>query len=352
MGLMNYLTINEQGELFFSGSDAQTEARPVTGEIAQTLLRNLKLTSHFILETQFESEKFIVEAFDHPLVAYKIINSDNKLLIETQHQLVFEADLNKFSLDSFDRICGLTLSQAPFRLTLKAQADLFEKCDEFDDESFTLNGLKVQTPDYYFKNTVIAEPNFWTQVYQSEGQPGWDLGDPALAFQDMLPRLKLPKSRILVLGCGEGHDASLFAQAGHVVTAIDFSAEAIERARKKYGHLDNLQFINEDIFNLPHDWNYSFDVIVEHTCFCAIEPHRRKDLVKLWRRLLHEEGQLMAVFFAFLKRSGPPYGSSEWEIRELLKDSFHFLFWGRWRNSLPQRQGRELFVLAKKSARS
>jgi SAM-dependent methyltransferase len=341
---MDYLTIDEHGELFFADSD---NAIP-DGEIAQTLLRNVKLTSFFTLETTCDGIKYLVEAFDHPLFAYKLSISGKKIFVETQQQLTFEADPKKFSLDPFDRICGLTTSGAPFRMTEKAQSILFDECDEFDDDSFTLNGLKVETPEYYFENSDISEPDFWTSVYNKEGKPGWDLGEPALAFKDMLPRLKLPKCRVLVLGCGEGHDAAFIAEAGHVITAVDFSPEAIRRAKEKYGHMENITFIQQDIFTLPHDWNQSFDVIVEHACFCAVEPSRRKELIKLWRRLLHEEGQVMAIFFAILKRAGPPYGSSEWEIRELLKDSFQFLFWGRWRGSIPKREGRELFVLAKK----
>lgn len=340
---MNILTINEHGELFL----AESEKAIPDGEVAQTLLRNMRLNNSFTLETSFEKTRYLVEAFDHPLFAHKVTARENKIFIETQQQLTFEADLTKFSLDPFDRICGLTTTHAPFRLTEKAQAKLFDACDEFDDDSFTLAGIKVETPEYYFENPNIEDSEFWTGIY-NEGNPGWDLGEPAAAFKDMIQRIKLPKSRILVLGCGAGHDAALFAQAGHVVTAVDFSKAAIDQAKKLYGHLENISFIQQDIFTLPHEWNGTFDVIIEHTCFCAIDPHRRKEMVKLWRRLLHEEGQLMAVFFAMLKRAGPPYGSSEWEIRELLKDSFQFLFWGRWRKSIPRREGRELFVLGKK----
>ncbi|AZZ38020.1 class I SAM-dependent methyltransferase [Bdellovibrio sp. qaytius] len=340
---MNYLTIDERGDLYLDKSET---AVPY-GEIAQELLRNVRLTNNFNLETSFEKTKYLIEAFDHPLFAFRVFAENKKIFIEAQQDLIFEADLKKFSLDPFDRICGLTTSGAPFRLTEKTQSNLFDECDEFDDDSFTLAGIKIDTPEYYFENPNLSDSEFWTDIY-NEGNPGWDLGEPAVAFKDMIQRIKLPKSRILVLGCGAGHDAALFAEAGHVVTAVDFSEGAIKKAKSLYSHLENLTFVQQDIFALPHDWNETFDVIVEHTCFCAIDPDRRKEMVKLWRRLLHEEGQIMGVFFAMLKRAGPPYGSSEWEIRELLKNSFHFLFWGRWRESIPRREGRELFVLAKK----
>lgn len=339
-----FIIIDEHGECFLDNADKKV-AHP---EVITEILKNVRLTDNFNLTTTVNDQTHLIEAFDHPLIAHKVEVADQKILIHAQNDLIFEANPEKFSVDAFDRFCGLTKDGAPFRLTEKAQEKLFQNCDEFDDDSFTLKGLKVQTPSYYFHAPDITKPDYWAKVYDTEGSPGWDLQNPAEAFKDMLPRIKLPKSRVLVLGCGEGHDAALFAQAGHVVTAVDFSPEGIKRGKEKYKHLTNLHFVQEDIFKLPSDWNHSFDLIVEHTCFCAIPPERRKDLVTLWRRLLHEEGQLMAVFFAMLKRAGPPYGSSEWELRELMKPYFQFLFWGRWRNSLPRRQGRELFVLAKK----
>ena len=341
---MKILTINEHGEIFTANAPKPIESL----EICQTILQNTKLTETYRLETHFENENYLIEAFDHPLMVLKLIESDGKIFVETQYQLTFEADINKFSLDPFDRICGMTTRGCPFRLTEKAQDQLFDSCDEFDDESFTLNNLKVETPDYYIDQSAIGDSDFWNEIYKNSPKPNWDIGQAAPVFQDMLPRLKLPKSRILVLGSGEGHDAALFAQAGHVVTAVDFSPEAIRKAKLNYGDLENLNFVQADVFNLPHEWNATFDVIIEHTCFCAIEPHRRKELVKTWRRLLHEEGQLMGLFFSMLKRPGPPYGSSEWEIRELLQHHFQFLFWGRWNKSVEKRQGLELFVLAKK----
>ncbi len=340
----NFLIIDEQGDLFAPNADTKITRT----EIIQTFLKNLILTESFTLETFFNNEKYLVEAFDHPLLAQKIEVRNNKILIETQYQILFEADAAKFSVDFEDRFCGITVSGAPFRLTKKAQEKLFSICDEYDDDSFTLNNIKILTPNYYFEVKEIQTAKYWQDVYATEGKPGWDLQEAAEALKDMIQRVKFPKSRILVLGCGEGHDAALFAQAGHIVTAVDFSAAGILRGREKYKDLANLTFVQENIFNLPQDWNFSFDVIVEHTCFCAISTAQRKNLIAVWRRLLHEEGQLMGVFFSMLKRSGPPYGATEYELRELLKPHFQFLFWGRWRQSLPRRQGKELFVLAKK----
>lgn len=339
-----YVIINEHDEIFLENAEQKLSS----AEKCKQVLTNMRLNDEFVLETTLDEEIYIVEAFDFPIKVHTVSFEDHQLFIHTNFNLKFLADPAEWRVDSDDEFYGLTTSRAPFKLTLKAQTQLFNLCDEYDDESFTVQGMQINTPSYFHKNDDVNSAYFWNQSYKKEISPNWDLNEPAEAFKDMLQRLKFPKSRILVLGCGAGHDAAFFAKVGHVVTAVDFSLEAIELAKSKYGHISNLSFECMDVFNLPQDWNFSFDVIIEHTLFCAIAPEQRKNLVTVWKRLLHEEGQLMSVLFTMFKRSGPPYGATEMEIRSLLQPHFQFLFWGRLRNSIPSRLGKELFVLGKK----
>jgi SAM-dependent methyltransferase len=152
----------------------------------------------------------------------------------------------------------------------------------------------------------------------------------------------------LVMGCGSGHDAAYFARLGHVVTAVDISEEAVQRARANYGDLENLKVLQADAFHLPDEFKARFDLVFEHTCYCAISPERRNELVKVWRRALVPGGDLLGVFFVNEMRSGPPFGGSEWELRERLKADFNFLFWTRWRHSLEKRKSKELVIYAKR----
>ena len=338
-----FIIIDDQGEIYFDN----LETKVSDPHIAKQVLQNLKLEKDFVLTTHIDGEPYIVEAFDFPIIAQTLHVTDQQILIHTDYDLYFEADPQQWSVDQDDQFCGVSRTGTPFRLSKKAQTQLFSLCKRYDDDSFTVGKNKILTPPYYGRLPAINTSQFWSEIYQQQ-EPAWDLNEPAEAFKDMLPRLKLPKSRILVLGCGYGHDAALFAQAGHVVTAVDFSADALKVARSKYSHLTSLTFEQMDIFDAPHDWNFSFDLIIEHTLFCAIDPMKRNNLVTLWKRLLHEEGQLMGVFFSMFKRFDPPYGATEAELRALLIPHFQFLFWGRLRNSVPRRLGKELFILGKK----
>jgi hypothetical protein len=112
--------------------------------------------------------------------------------------------------------------------------------------------------------------------------------------------------------------------------------------------MSNLQFLQADVFKLGPEHDKAYDLIFEHTLYCAIDPVRRSELVKNWWKWLAQNGTFLGVFFTMTKPAGPPFGASEWEIRERLRRHYRFLFWARWRKSIPSRQGKELFVYASK----
>lgn len=337
-----FLQIDEEG------FPVLNELRVQDPELGAEVLSQLHFADNGAFVSQCGGVAVIVEAFDEPYVASQISLDSEQWSINLPYDLKYTFSLESLSLDEWDRFHGKTDSEIPFVMSRKAQATFFNLLEEFDDESISFNGETYEIPSYFPLKKEITQGDFWDQVYHDEGNPGWNLGQPAEALKDMLPRLKLPKSRVLVLGCGEGHDAALFAQAGHVVTGVDFSKEGLQRAQQQYGDLPGLSFVHEDIFKLDPRFHRAFDIVFEHTCYCAIPPERRRDLVKTWKQCLHEQGQLMGVFFTMYKKQGPPYGGSEWELRERLKSSFQFVFWGRWQKSIPSRQGKELFVLAQR----
>jgi hypothetical protein len=48
------------------------------------------------------------------------------------------------------------------------------------------------------------------------------------------------------------------------------------------------------------------------------------------------------------KRQGPPFGGSEWELKQRLKNNFKPLIWQRFKNSIKGRWGKELVIFAQK----
>ncbi|WP_255094263.1 methyltransferase domain-containing protein [Synechococcus sp. J7-Johnson] len=126
-------------------------------------------------------------------------------------------------------------------------------------------------------------PNAWDQRYL-DGRDGWDLGRAAPPLQHFLhehPLAPQPPGRVLVPGCGRGHDARLLASLGFTVTGIDISAEALREARRLDQPAASCQWLQVDALDpmALHKEGLaagSMIGVVEHTCFCAIDPSLRE----------------------------------------------------------------------------
>ncbi len=341
-----YLAIDEEGYFVF---DQQRVQDP---EVGRPLLENLTMHEDGNrCFTSLKGEQAWIEAFDEPLIVRHVSAGGGEHgVMDLPYGLQMRLPYAGLCVDEWDRFHGLSQRNIPFVFSRQAQVEFFELLDEFDDDSVTIKGRKFPTPRWLNPAPEVNGEKFWTDLYQNK-QDGWELGRESVVLPTVLPQLKLSRQRVLVLGCGRGHDAAYLAQQGHVVTAVDFSPEAIAAAKQKYSGLENLKMLQADAFALPPEFAERFDLVFEHTMYCAIAPERRKDLIKIWRRCLAPHGQVLGVFFAMEKRTGPPFGGSEWELRERLKDHFELLFWTRWRHSLEARKAKELVVFGRKSAR-
>ena len=345
------LVIDEDGYPIGPNSDpndTKNPEAPLQAKLGSEALQNLGIASNGAFVTKVNGQQALVEAFNEPLVAKSVSpTSKEAWKLQLPHSVEKFFELKTLCVDEWDRFHGLTTENVPFVLSEKAQDQLFNLVDSFDDDSLTYQGRHYPLEAWLEAKEPVDQNLFWSELYNKQAAK-WDLAKPAPVLVDLLPRLKIPKARVLVLGCGAGHDAAFFAEQGHLVTAVDFSAEALAQAKNNYSHFKNLKFEQYDIFKLPIAWQGQFDLVFEHTCYCAINPNRRNELIKVWRQMLAPQGFLMGVFFTMHKRQGPPFGGSEWEVRKRLQNYFHFLFWGRWRNSVEDRAGKELAVYAQK----
>jgi hypothetical protein len=323
------------------------ELRVSDSEAGRAWMQNLAMDDRGRAWTTIETEKILIEAFDEPYVALDVEKHSDSWSIAVPYGHREDFDPKSLTLDEWDRFHGRTSRGVPFVFSRPAQARFFNLVEEFEDDAITIDGERIETRPWLTDNADATENAWWTNIYRTE-EPRWDLGEPSHVLPTLVPRLKLQKLRVLVPGAGSGNDAAWFAERGHIVTALDFSEEAVARARTKYAHLPNLTVLQADVFDLPSSMNSSFDLVFEHTLYCAVAPSRRTDLVKVWRRVLTEQGHLMGVFFTMDKPFGPPYGGSEWEIRARLNKSFKPLYWTRLRDSRERRLGHELFVYAQK----
>jgi len=184
--------------------------------------------------------------------------------------------------------------------------------------------------------------DFWEMRYQS-GTTHWDLGIAAPAFVDLLASPQaLPPGQTAVLGCGRGHDALLFAQKGFEVLGFDFAPSAIAEAQSNAAQLGSTaQFQQRDIFTLGDTFAQDFDYVVEHTCFCAIDPSQRSTYVQLVHTLLKPSGWLIGIFFTHDRPGGPPFGIAPAEVQQQFSPLFEIHTLQPIQNSVASRQGEE-----------
>lgn len=178
----------------------------------------------------------------------------------------------------------------------------------------------------------------WDQAYQENFTP-WDKGLPAPPLAEWLSRNKLT-GRVLVPGCGVGHDVAHLILLGVDACGLDISPTAIERAKERYPEIAERFFV-ADLFSFSGE----FDAVVEHTCLCALPPELRVAYRDAAASLLKPGGLLIGVFFINPEmdpgETGPPFGISMDELTALFGERFEVVESYEPQATFPGREGRE-----------
>lgn len=164
----------------------------------------------------------------------------------------------------------------------------------------------------------------WDERYREEDTP-WDKGKPAPGLVDWLKNHQIdPETRVLSPGCGRGHDAAAWAKAGFETTGIDLSNLALNDARTKYESLPNLAFFPGNFLeDKPQE---AYDLVFEHTLYCAINPNLRDKYAQSLINWLRPGGYFLAIHFVFpLSEQGPPFGANRKEIIDRFNSGFELI---------------------------
>ena len=187
----------------------------------------------------------------------------------------------------------------------------------------------------------------WQAQYESNQTP-WDEGAPHPALLDFIAESGPFEGRILVPGCGLGHDVRALSTPANQVIGLDIAPAAVAKAQT-FPKTGSEEYLVADLFNLPSALHSSFDWIVEHTCFCAIEPGLRPDYVRAAAAALRVDGKIFGIFYLTPHvETGPPFAISKDELTAFFAP--HFTILDQWAPTVcfPGRENRELVLILQK----
>jgi SAM-dependent methyltransferase len=165
----------------------------------------------------------------------------------------------------------------------------------------------------------MTDQEFWNNRY-AEGKTGWDLGGVSPALKFWIDKIPNKSARILLPGAGNAYEIDyLLENCFQNITVIDIAPLLVSELKKKYSDLKEVNILLGDFFEL----NETYDIILEQTFFCAINPALRKKYVDKMAELLAENGQLLGVLFDRDFEGGPPFGGSSKEYHELFTQKFN-----------------------------
>jgi SAM-dependent methyltransferase len=194
-------------------------------------------------------------------------------------------------------------------------------------------------------SNMTLDEIFWNDRYIA-GEMGWDIGYVSTPLKEYIDQLSNKELKILIPGGGNSYEAEYLLESGFTnVYVIDISSIPLENLAKRMPLFPKEHLLHSDFFELKE----TFDLILEQTFFCALEPSLRKEYVSKMYKSLKPKGKLVGVLFNIpLNNDKPPFGGNESEYRSLFSEKFRIEKMETAYNSIPQREGNELFIIMRK----
>ncbi|MFC5285123.1 SAM-dependent methyltransferase [Pedobacter alpinus] len=192
------------------------------------------------------------------------------------------------------------------------------------------------------------DANYWNSRYLNQ-QTGWDLGEVSPPIKNYIDQLENKNLKILIPGAGNAYEAIYLLENGFTnITVVDFAQQALDNLNLKLKAINiaHYQLIMADFF----EHMGAYDLILEQTFFCAIDPKLRENYSAHVHQILAKNGKLAGLLFnREFASEGPPFGGSKEEYVKLFSKNFDFKIMEEAYNSIDARKSTELFfVMTKK----
>jgi copper chaperone CopZ len=182
--------------------------------------------------------------------------------------------------------------------------------------------------------------NFWDNQYQNN-ETGWDLNGVSPPLKSFIDTLTDKAMRILIPGCGNAYEAEYLVQQGFTnVTLIDISSTLVQRLSDKFQGKP-IRILHGDFF----EHRETYDLILEQTFFCAINPSLRQRYAAKTFQLLNKGGRIAGLLFnVIFEKAGPPFGGQREDYVKLFEPLYTLKQFDTCTNSIKPRMGNELFI--------
>ena len=183
--------------------------------------------------------------------------------------------------------------------------------------------------------------DYWSNRYD-DGTAVWDLGEVSPPLRNYINQLEDKNTRILIPGCGNTYEADYLLKQGFTdVTVIDIAPALVAQLKEKYKDNPSIKIILGDFFKYEGE----YDLILEQTFFCALDPALRNNYVAKMPELLAPNGKLVGVLFnRRFEEQGPPFGGTKDEYEPMFANEFNFKTFEPCYNSFSKRKDSELFI--------
>ncbi|PIF00595.1 MAG: SAM-dependent methyltransferase [Maribacter sp.] len=187
---------------------------------------------------------------------------------------------------------------------------------------------------------------YWNNRY-NDNKVGWDIGYVSPPLKAYIDQLTDKETKILIPGAGNGHEAEYLFSKGFTNThVIDIAARPLKNLKERVPSFPDNQLVHTDFFDFKPS---GFDLILEQTFFCALDPSLRKAYASKMHDLLKAKGKLAGLLFdAPFSSDGPPFGGNREGYRAIFDGIFSIKVLETAYNSIEPRKGNELFFIFEK----
>lgn len=148
--------------------------------------------------------------------------------------------------------------------------------------------------------------------------------------------------RALIPGCGHAYEGAFLDSLGWAVTALDFSAAAVETARRNLGEWSG-SLLHADFF--AHRPDLPYDLVYERAFLCALPRKLWSGYGEQMARLIAAEGRLAGFYFFSDEPKGPPFGIAREALNALLEPYFELESEAAVHDSIGPFAGRERWMV-------